>query len=390
MVDPHGLNCLLVFTCLVACADAANTKRVSEAQKPTSEWHSARPWQLVTDLTIGSIEGNGPNVFAAVGGIEVDSTGRIFVLERESKELRVFDSSGKHVRTTGRSGLGPGEFDAPNGLEWLPGMDSLLIIDGSGNRYSIMNDEGHFVRSLVRPLTSHSYTFEGGFANGLFYEQDFVRVNNVSEPVLIGMRLGAQVSVIDTFALPPPSGPAVPPFEVRNSRGGGMYLSVPYVPRAAWHLSQDGTLWWGFGREYRILKLDLGGDTLASLVGNDQHSTPVSSDDLMEWEQNRSVTSFKERGGVLDIDRIPKTKPFFTHVFVDDERFLWVDISTADRRTAFDIFDERGAFLGRLSTGIRRSPYVKPRFRNGRVYLVGVDELDVPFLHVYRIDRSGT
>ncbi|MGH7554892.1 MAG: hypothetical protein ACREMQ_17975, partial [Longimicrobiales bacterium] len=67
---------------------------------------------------------------------------------------------------------------------------------------------------------------------------------------------------------------------------------------------------------------------------------------------------------------------------------LWVDVPTADGLTAFDIFDEEGRLLGRIATGVKRDFTIKPRVRNGKVYLVATDELDVPHVYVFRIERN--
>src|SRR5687768_15763977 len=59
--------------------------RVSEsapdAPVPTSEWYHGTAWQIVHELTIGSIDDDGPTVFGSIAAFEVDSAGRIFILD---------------------------------------------------------------------------------------------------------------------------------------------------------------------------------------------------------------------------------------------------------------------------------------------------------------------
>ncbi|MEX2281947.1 MAG: 6-bladed beta-propeller [Gemmatimonadota bacterium] len=378
-----GIDFAIALVLLAACADRGDKPAGIE-----TAWHVGPRWTLVHELTIGAVEGPGPHVFATIGDIEVAPDGRIIVLERESNEIRIFDASGTHVRTAGRSGSGPGEFDAAHGLEWLPGTDSLLVNDGSANRYSIFDRDGRFVRSMVRPLTGFGYNFPGGVANGLFYEEGSRRVDQTTyESFLVGLRLVTQAVLVDTVSLLKPPSPAIPSYSVQNARGG-MYMAVPYTPTQVLDLSEDGALWWGFGSQYRIYQLTLEGDTLREVVVADAKPIPVSPADLQEWERSKFVRLFKERGGVIDFDRIPKHKPLFTDFFVDSAGFLWVDVPTADGRTAFDIFDTESRLLGRVATGIWRMPYVKPLVRNGRLYLVGLDDLTVPFVYVFRIERA--
>jgi hypothetical protein len=54
----------------------------------------------------------------------------------------------------------------------------------------------------------------------------------------------------------------------------------------------------------------------------------------------------------------------------------------------FAVLDTDGRYLGRLQVdGMEREVYLRPVVRNGRVYWVGRDELDVQRVYVYTIDR---
>ena len=63
---------------------------------------------LVPELAIGEMEGEGgPYLFGFISGLEVDPQGRIFVLDWQAQELRVFSPLGEHLLTIGGPGEGP-------------------------------------------------------------------------------------------------------------------------------------------------------------------------------------------------------------------------------------------------------------------------------------------
>ena len=71
-------------------------------------WAPEEAWRVVEDLRIGEAMSEGPDLFGAIYSFDVDAWGRIFVLDDQAQEVRIFDSGGAFVRTVGRRGEGPG------------------------------------------------------------------------------------------------------------------------------------------------------------------------------------------------------------------------------------------------------------------------------------------
>lgn len=76
-------------------------------------WTAGEGWTLEEELRIGSATDEGPELLGQVRDLAVDPLDRIYVLESQSNEIRVFDADGEHVRTFGREGQGPGELNGP-------------------------------------------------------------------------------------------------------------------------------------------------------------------------------------------------------------------------------------------------------------------------------------
>jgi len=69
-------------------------------------WDSASSWRVSEDLRIGTLEGTGPDLFGQIDALEVDRDGRIWVLEGQAQELRVFGRDGRWLRTIGGRAAG--------------------------------------------------------------------------------------------------------------------------------------------------------------------------------------------------------------------------------------------------------------------------------------------
>ena len=73
-------------------------------------WRPETAWRVVEDLRIGSAMSDGPDLFGDIRAFDVDAWGRMFILDGQAQEIRLFDSGGAFVRKMGRRGEGPGEF----------------------------------------------------------------------------------------------------------------------------------------------------------------------------------------------------------------------------------------------------------------------------------------
>lgn len=368
-------------------------------------WDGGTPWSLRQELVLGEEDGEGPAVFASISAIEADDAGNIYVLDRQANDLRIFAPGGDHIRTVGRAGEGPGEYSAANGLAWLA-EDTLVVIDQRGNRYSVLDHDGDYVRSVPRRLGFFGWAFIGGVAGDMIYEVSNVGpASGIRGYVLLGTRLrGIDVAdpeiamesggasdaprfAADTVDLAKPDGPDREPFTIRTSQGG-MVMSVPFAGGPKFRLD-GGELWFGHGGKPSIYHATLVGDTLAEIL-IDTEPVPVTSAEIDAWQGTPGIERYKAMGGKLDLDRIPDVKPYFDDIVRDADGNTWLPAPAAPHVVAFTVLDPDGRYLGQLRIdGVARESYVSPVVRNGRLYFVGRDELDVQRVYVYGIDRSG-
>ena len=106
------------------------------------------------------------NGFPVIRGIARLSDGSIAVADRSAAEVRIYDRQGRHLRSMGRSGEGPGEFRHPLGL-WVTAGDTVWAGDYRPWRYNVFTAEGELVRQVnLKPVYLNSSRGGGVLDNG--------------------------------------------------------------------------------------------------------------------------------------------------------------------------------------------------------------------------------
>ena len=88
------------------------------------------------------------------------SDGSVAVVDRLTGEIRIFDETGRHLRSMGRRGEGPGEFNDAWKLWILPG-DTLWVGDYRPWRYNVFAADGEWARA-VRMMPVYPNPSRGG------------------------------------------------------------------------------------------------------------------------------------------------------------------------------------------------------------------------------------
>jgi hypothetical protein len=347
-------------------------------------WDSATSWHLVEATRIGAADGDGPNSFSSIRAIAVDPGGRIYVMESESQEIRVFDSTGTYVRTIGHKGSGPGEIKDGVGMGW-DRQGRLWVVDQDNGRFSVFDTTGSYIASYSRLFTGYKTSrWVGGILNDSRLV-DWMPPQEMDKPSHLVALDSAVRLATDTFELPDFQGQF---FEVRN-KTSWMRASVPYAPYLSWLLDPKGFLWFGTNDRYRLYRRELSGDTVLVV---DKPFTPVAVSGTEKDSAIAQMEWFTQQGGSVDVSKIPSTKPVFTNLLLDEGGNLWVTatIPGADRPThpVFDIFDPTGRYLGRLEASFAMTPYPTPVFRDGQMYAISPDSMDVPFVVRARVERK--
>lgn len=102
----------------------------------------------VTEILKIGIESQGKDYqFGDPIGVRTDSSQNIFVADRASLTIRMFDPQGNFVKNIGRRGRGPSEFLDINTFEITPD-ESFFVLDRGNWRYKHINKQGVEVSSI--------------------------------------------------------------------------------------------------------------------------------------------------------------------------------------------------------------------------------------------------
>lgn len=125
----------------ITVSDSAGVRMVLNHSVGTG-WQDTVPWAVTAALSIGSESGGEEYQFGRIGDLDVAPNGDIAVIDQLAGVIRVFNDSGRFVRTFGRPGKGPGELSrSANGIYFVDG-DSLLLLDPGERRKTVFAPEG--------------------------------------------------------------------------------------------------------------------------------------------------------------------------------------------------------------------------------------------------------
>lgn len=352
----------------------------------TPLWEEGGEWRLVEVSRVGAVEGDGPDAFGQIRAVELDDRGRLYVLDAQASEVRVFAPDGAHLRTLGRPGEGPGELGGPAGLAWGP-EGALWVMDFRNARYTAFDPgTGEVVAERRRPFGFFALPWPGGFdATGRLWDTGLARVEGTPGVVSL-VRLDSAFLPTDT--LQRPEGDDEDSILLTRS-DGTLVASIPdpFAPRPVWALWSRGGMIASDGAEYVLHQVAAGGDTVRTITL--ERPRPVVTD----GERDSAMAAFRETAEQLAGDasperepRVPEGKPALRSVFDDDRSHLWVEpYRTRGEPAAWDVFDPEGRYLGAVAMPVAPAG-VRPVVRGDRMAIVATDDLDVPVVVLFRIE----
>jgi hypothetical protein len=349
----------------------------------TGIWPESETWRLVEELRIGSSDGSGPDVFSSLMSLSlaVDQDGRMFVLDGQANEVRIFDRTGAHVLSFGRAGSGPGEMRSATIAGW-DSEGALWIVDPRNGRYSAFSPAGDFQASYRRPITYSMSPWPGAVDTAGRILDIGVRQGERFVHTLV--RVDPHAASADTFALPGHDGGQ---FHILNEAGQLMSsATIPFAGQLVWRLDPRGFVWSAVTDRYRVIQQSLEGDTVL-IVQREADPIPVTPAERSAALE--SLEDFVEDGGRIDASRIPSIRPFLTSFAVDDRGYVWVAVQGPDdaEMVRYDVFRPDGRYLGAVPTTTSLAFWpAPPIFSEEFVYGFTRDQMGVPFLVRMRIE----
>jgi len=399
---------LLLLPVSWACSDGANpeirvqsrdSSGVTLVESSGFPQDGAGGWAVAPDpaVRIGTLEGDTLyQLFRISDGVLLED-GRIVVADNGNHQIRIFGPDGDFLRSAGREGEGPGEFQQIRIMGVL-GADTLVVLDPFQRRISLFHPE----RGFVSQASIQDEVGMAHFSNGMFQDGSVVFGGGLlSGP---GSALPA-----DGYSRDPTSYHSVdrkgrvavdfgefpgPEIFFRTQGGGGEMLvsaTVPHFGKRPLAVARGRQLILGSGDAYELLVFDPRGrpTRIIRILTPPTRVTGEHLDTLLQERLSavedpsvapRVRSSFQE---------VPHAEflPAFGDLILDSEGFLWVEdyLLPGERVSHWTVFDTLGAPVTRL--------HLPPGHEildmgEERILTLFRDELGVEFLAVLHLNRG--
>lgn len=345
------------------------------------------------EVSIGKVTGEEPYLLTGASDATRLSDRRIVVVNRLTRELRVFDEAGIHLDTWGGTGEGPGEFTAVTIYHIAPLAGDSVVVWGIWHDpfMTVFDPAGNYERSF-RPERS-----EPGVAGGLIA----VAVTP-GGAILAGPNRISNLSVADeaTVELWNADGELLASLgsHAGKERIHGVENTNTYdviFGRSLLHQPWGDLIVVGPNTRYEIKAYAQDG-SLARIVRRDHVTRAPTRAHVAAYAEASvaRIPTAEERESALRsrLSRpVADQFPAFVSVMSDAQGHLWVqEFEPPDEElpgVIWTVFDPEGRALGFVET-----PEELEIYEIGEDYILGrtTDELDVEYIQVWPLDRSGT
>jgi hypothetical protein len=355
---------LLFFTITTIAAqdkwkgDLVKKGDVTIVKNPKEPINKTPILELKEELSIGGPEAKGQSVFARMGDFIVDEAGNFYIsATRGDDHIRVFDESGRYMRTIGRHGQGPGDIDGIGSLSIVGSTGELAVENLRRNCLTFFKLDGTYLRDLPNGERRTYFAIldsKGDIFSGEVYDvtgstrSEFrmvVRDPESKNPMILGRAPGSDRVQFELF-----------------------------MPAQHWRLDPSDNLIYGYSGDYEIQFYEARTYRLVKKVRKSYIPVPVSDKEkekfLMPGLGDMKVVMAKDHAA-------------FRSFFASDTGHLFVETFEMAGNGSFihDIFDKDGRLLARMP--------LKPRglkVSQGKYYALEEDEDGFQYVKRYSVN----
>ena len=319
--------------------------------------------RLVPELTIGSESDPEDAMIFEIRSVQAGDGGEIFVLDGKIKRIKVYGPDGRHLRTIGRTGQGPGEIQSPVRMA-MTAAGHLCVLDTGNSRVSYHSQEGACIRETPfkgwRPYRFLPDSRGSGYGDTLDFEGG-------AKDVLL--KLDAKLDKVATVAT------------LVIIENPGEQTSPMEMFRLIYQVDREDRLVWGSTGAYELTVVDAGGKTVRRIERSFEKKSYSGAD------KDRLVKDFlRGQAPPAGFDPyFPPHKPVLHHFVLDDEGRYYVRTLEQDGAGKFfyDVFDPEGRFFARFALPENELVYA---VKKGKAYTaVEENEAGIPQVKRYAL-----
>ncbi len=307
---------------------------VTWVMSPSVPLYPEASLNLEEDLVIAGSEEQEAQMLRDVRTLDVDDDGNIYVLDEGAADIKAFDAGGRHIRTIGRRGQGPGEFGLPVGIIITP-RNEILAYDMGQRVLKFLSREGTSLRQLSTAdkfqFTGPRFTPDGHMVGSYLVPAD----KPTAELKLLNPELDPIQTLVSLPVTPPP---VLHLFAARSMTG------------LRWNVNHRGEIIWGdfLKPEYALHIHDQAGKHVRTLT-REYDPLPITEKD----KEALLRLMFGEGPPPPQWDiRFPDHYPPFSGFSCDDGGRIYVKVhvkARAETGEHYDVFDSDGRYAARIS-----------------------------------------
>lgn len=376
------INLILIFTIFIS--------HVGGKCESLKDIYRTGKVRFIPEFTIDDASMPEDTFIESAFNIKCDKNGYVYVCDYRANNIKIFDSDGTFIKTIGREGQGPGEFNRPYAIAVTD--ERLIIWDMGNRRLDALTKDGEFIKSV--PISMHDGwpQMMRALPNG--------DIAIASEKLYFGQSDKPQDYSIDIYSPELEKKKKIYTQKIWRNKyvikdDGATNIPMPFSPRVYWDVSPTGEIVIGYSKNYEIEIYGIDGEKISSF----SHAyTPekITNEDKKKFFA--SITSFsggeRKQGAddfIVKNTEFPKIKPEFQQINVDSEGNILVMGYRKNRDEEahfFDAFDSQGNFLGNVQIiGEIGFPYFSV-IRNRTFWRQKTDEEGLIKIIKYRISRK--
>jgi hypothetical protein len=357
----------------------------------------ALQWTAAREVRAGALDG--PGILGEIFHVELSRANEILVAQTAPPTISLFDAEGRFLRDVGRPGEGPGEFRSLSRIGWMG--DTLWAMDFFGARLHLFDQRLQFARTITPRVTETPADADRILPGPLMADGSILGVPLTTrptdtEPIALLQETGELVRIVARVST---RGRTV---EIRLPSGSASNIGHPWPDAPLWMNAADGQSIVIVERQaatapsraaFRILRIGLAGDTLVDeLVSYSPKAIEQRvRDDALRALAERLSRRVDASGSAPALEEDARRRlggqefyPPITELITGRDGTIWLRREDTSDSVDWHVFNEAGGEIGRLLLPVELRVYGADA---ERVWGVVRDELDVPFIEVYRINK---
>ncbi len=319
------------------------------------------------ELSIGGEDDEGNIILYAAAYVIVDNAENMYIVDRRDFKIKVFDPQGNFIRSIGKQGEGPGEFQQVGYISFVPD-GRLLVMDFQARRTSLFDKTGEFIsshqwiKSFSQPVLA---------TNSSYFVQEFIREEG-SDPIA-GRKLIVDEIDFEGDQLQSIGGFKLPEYKV-HSEGDMMFgMRIPHSPRSIFAGDLKNQCFYHCLNNYYLIDVyDTTGNIFRKI------DRPYDALSFTNLDKEQFLNQYADRPDrqkkiVASMD-FPSIKNIAASLITDDKGNLWVQTyeikeEEGEKSTAYDIFSQDGSYVRKIWLKMR--PEI---IHSGKMYTRYTDE----------------